>query len=237
MKKQTVIIVLFFLLFSNVIQAQVKPFRFGFKLAPNMAWLSPDSKDYKIDGAGMGFSWGFVSDFALTENYFIETGFNMDYLNTKLKYPHNQAIETSPGVFDTITGLLKRRYRLQYLDIPLALKMRTNQFGKMAFFGMIGLSTSFNIRAKAEDEFKYQTSSEQTISSDNDIKDGTRFIKEALLLGLGTEYFIDSSTSIMLGISFNNGFTNILDGKNSVDNTVEEKASLSFFELNLGVIF
>ncbi|MCD4746226.1 MAG: PorT family protein [Bacteroidales bacterium] len=233
MKKYIIVLVaaFFFILKSDF--AQVKPFRLGFKLAPNLAWITPDSKDYKADGSVIGFSWGFISDFSLTENYFFETGFNVCYINGKLKYPDEQIISD-----DTVTGALKRKYNLRYLEIPLTLKMRTNKFGSFAFYGLIGLGSSFNIRAKAKDEFTYDTGSiEGSTDTDDDIKNDIKFMKESLIVGLGFEFFIDNSTSIIAGISFNNGFTNILKGENNVDPNIEQKAIPHYFEFNLGVIF
>ena len=55
------------LLFSAIIAlqgiTQEKPFRFGFKVAPNLAWIAPDSEGYENDGAVMGFSWGLTGRF------------------------------------------------------------------------------------------------------------------------------------------------------------------------------
>ncbi len=66
------------LLISHIAISQIKPFRFGLKLAPNIGWISPDSEDYESDGSVPGFSWGFISDFTITENYFVATGFNVN---------------------------------------------------------------------------------------------------------------------------------------------------------------
>jgi len=38
-------------------------------------------------------------------------------------------------------------------------------------------------------------------------------------------------------LTFNNGFTNVLTGKNSVDPSISEKANLNFFELAFSVLF
>ena len=113
--------------------SQDKPFRFGFKAAPNISWIAPDSKDYESDGIKMGFSWGLLAEFTLTENYFVKTGFSMDYLNGKLQLPYTK---------EEVPVTLNRTYHLRYLEIPLSLKMRTNKFGKTAYFGEIGIWNS-----------------------------------------------------------------------------------------------
>ena len=206
--------------------SQDKPFRFGFKAAPNISWIAPDSKDYESDGIKMGFSWGLLADFALAENYFIKTGFSMDYMNAKLQFPF--ATETD-------TGMMNRTYHLRYLEIPLTLKMRTNKFGKTAYFGELGFGTAFNIRAKSDDEFEPDNGSRST--SEKDVKDDIALFKESLIVGAGLEYFLDESTSLVFELSFHNGLTNILTGENTKDATIKQNGILYCFQFNVGIIF
>ncbi len=218
------------LLFSAIIElqgiTQEKPFRFGFKVAPNLAWIAPDSEGYDNDGAVMGFSWGLLADFALAENYFVKTGFSMDYLNGKLEFPY---------LNDTVPGMMNRTYHLRYIEIPLTLKMRTNKFGKKAFFGEIGFGTSFNIRAKSDDEFQPDTGTKTT--SEKDINDEIALFKESLIVGAGMEYFLDESTSLVFELSFHNGLTNILTDYNTRYPDVKQNGKLNYFQLNIGLIF
>ncbi|MBN1337908.1 MAG: PorT family protein [Bacteroidales bacterium] len=215
---------------------QVKPFRFGFKLAPDISWLFPDSEGYSSDGSTLGFTWGFLSDFALTENYFVSTGFGMDYMGGKLEYPH--ALMLGQDTLLT-TGELSRKYKFRNLEVPLTLKMRTNKFGSISYFGKIGFGTSFNIKSKADDEFAYYINTQKKTEdfNDVDIKDEITFMRASMIFGAGIEYFIDESTSLILGIDFNSGLTNVLKNENVVDPGVEQKANLNYFQLNIGVLF
>ena len=213
---------------------QVKPFRFGVRVAPNIAWLSPDSKNYENEGAVPGFSWGFLADITLTENYFVKTGFSLDYLNAKMSYPHQQIIDDIVSAYTL--GTMQRKYNLRYLEIPITLKMRTNQFGKMAFYGEIGFGTSFNLKARSQDEF-FPEDGSPSDQTENDIKDEITLVKGSLIVGAGLEFFIDESTSIVTSLTFNNGLTNILKGENSVDTSITQRANLSYFQLNIGIMF
>lgn len=235
MKRATILIVIVLLLRVEGI-SQVKPFRFGVKIAPNLAWLSPDSKDYEKDGTGLGFAWGFVADITLADNYFIKTGFNINYLNGKLIYPHLKKLsETAP---DFTTGELSRKYNLRYLEFPVIMKLRTNQFGKIAYFGEIGLATAIKLKATAKDDFTYVNNNVNTVlQSEEDIDDEIRRFSGSLLVGGGLEYFIDGSTSLFVCVNFNNGLNNILKGNNRIDQTLKQKANLNFLQLNIGVMF
>ncbi|OYT16111.1 MAG: hypothetical protein B7C24_09475 [Bacteroidetes bacterium 4572_77] len=212
-------------------KAQQKPFKFGFKLAPAISWLSPDSKHYENDGNAFTFAWGFVADITLMEHYYVNTGFNVSYFQANLKYDHQNQ--------DTIAskGIMHRTYNLRYIEVPITFKMKTNELvDKFKFFGLIGINTGINIRAKADEYFK--NSSTYGYQDDNiDIKDETALFKASLIVGAGAEYVIDESLSLIIGINFNNGFTNVLKGNNTAYPDIEAKAIPYYFELNLGVIF
>ena len=225
-----VFILLFILVLGVNCYSQVKPFRFGVTVAPNLAWISPDTKEYKNDGNQMGFSWGFIADVTLTENYFFKTGINMDYLNVQLEY--SDSIMT---LTDSVSGIMHRKHKLQYLEVPLTIKMRTNQFGKIAYYGEIGLGTAFNLKAKSKDEF-FPKDDQNSINFEEDIKDDITFMKESLIFGAGLEYFIDNSTSIIIEVTFHNGLSNILKGENKIS-LETQRAHLHYFQLNVGIMF
>jgi hypothetical protein len=207
--------------------SQEKGFRFGIKVAPNIAWIAPDAEGYENDGSVMGFSAGFIADIGLADNYSINTGINYDYLNGKLKFPFATTADT---------GTMYRKYNLRYVELPLTIKMRTNKFGDIAYFGELGVGTAFNVRAKSQDEFKLDNGA--VISDDdNDVSKEIALVKESLIIGAGAEYFIDESTSLFLQLTFNAGLTNILTGNNSRSTDISQKGKLYDLQLSIGVLF
>lgn len=228
------LVFLVLLLLASEGYTQVKPFRFGVKAAPNLAWMAPDSKDYDNEGAQPGFSWGFLADITLTDNYFVKTGFSVDYLNGKLSYPHQEILDEVAGTYTQ--GSLFRKYNLRYLEIPVTLKMRTNQFGNTAFFGEIGFGTSFNLKARAKDEF-VPNDGTPPLESENNIKDDIKLVKGSLIVGAGIEYFLNESNSLVGSVTYNNGLTNILNGNNAVDTEEKQRAIINYFQLNVGILF
>lgn len=236
MKRIIVLIMFLSIMLPQVSHAQVKPFRFGLKVAPNVGWISPDSDEYERDGSVAGFSWGFISDFAITENYYVGTGFNINYLNGKYSFPYMTTV-TEPDSMD-VTGTITRKAKLRYIDLPITLKMKTNKFDQLQVYGQIGFSLGFNIKAKAEDNFRYQLDNEYvTDDHEHDITEEITLLKGSLVLGGGIEYYIDNSTSIIAGITYYNGISNILKDYNTANPAVKQKATAHFIELTLGVIF
>lgn len=230
MKKNILIILVFLFISTSIAQAQQKPFVFGFKAGPNFGWMKPDSKGYESMGLKVGFSWGFIADFFLMENYGIATGFDVVFLNGGIKMPYQDVV----GI-DTITGSLSREYKLKYIQIPISFKMRTNELGKFKIFGQIGLGTNFLIGAKSKDEFTIDNGTVEP--AEEDIYDDIAFMRMALILGAGVEYNLGGSTSLFLGITYNNGFLDVLKGENTVDDNINNKAFANYISLDIGIVF
>ena len=226
--KKTIIII-FFLVFTIFVKdslSQNKPFLFGFNVAPNIGWMKPDATGYKNDGTKTGFSWGFTTQFYLMENYFIVTGFDVNY------YPHT-IIDAQDS--SLINGTLYRNYKLKYVKIPLELKMMTKEFGKARFFGKIGLGTSFLIDADAKDEFNSAKTGIE--KSEKDIQSEVKILRESLILGFGVDYNLGGSTILTVGLTFDNGFIDVLKDQNTIDPSIKNNAINNFVELNIGILF
>jgi hypothetical protein len=224
--KTKITLVTLFAMVALAANAQFPPYYFGLKAAPQISWMKPNADTYESSGVKAGFSWGFIAEFNFTENHCIATGFNMIFNGGKLKFPALQGEET---------GTMIRDYALKYIEIPLTLKMRTNDINNMRYFGRIGLGTAFNIGSKKTDEFTNSDGEKTTFPKAN--YDKTSFARESLIIGAGVEYEIAEGPKLGAEITFNNGFTNILQEKNSVNTSLQEKATPNFIELALSVIF
>jgi hypothetical protein len=206
-------------------------FRFGLKAAPSLSWMRPETRGYESEGVKLGFTYGVISDFSLGEFYAVSTGLQISSFGGKLKFPHRH---------DTFgDGERTREYSLRYLEIPLLLKMHTQEIGYITYFGQFGFSPGMNLRAYADDRSRYQPigASPITITDDEvDIKGETPFFRLALVVGLGMEYSLGGRTALLGGLTFNNGFTNVLKGNNPVTGR-KQSAVTNYLELTLGVMF
>ncbi|MCX6278575.1 MAG: porin family protein [Bacteroidetes bacterium] len=207
------------------------PMKLGLKVAPNIGWMSPGTKGYTNDGARVGATVGFVSDFYFAENYALSTGFNFQFLNGKLRYSDSLMVEGSAGLQD---GEVFRKYNFLYLEIPVMIKMQTKKFGKLSYFGQIGIGTGFRIKTTVKEHFELTKGG--AVDQQYDFNGGTTLIRESILVGIGCEYHLDESSRIMFGISYSNGLNNILTGENYKSNLVE-KSLLNYVEVNIGFLF
>ena len=214
--------------------------RFGLKLAPNMAWQRPDTKGLSSNGSKLGYTFGLNVEFPVGSNgnYRFATGLMLNNVGGILKQDYTY---TQPGTTTPLTKELEQDMSLRYVELPLTMKLMTNEIGYIRYFGLIGFGTAFNIRAKGDIEvpvFDPNNSASVTGFStleDEDIKDDIQSFKASLIIGGGMEYNFSGSTSILIGVNYNNGFSNTLNDLQV--NGKDAKSFQDYLELNLGVFF
>ena len=172
--KHKIIILITFLLITFQGITQVKPFRFGVKLAPNLSWMSTDTEGYESDGMQMGFSWGFLADITLTENYFVKTGYKgtlEDYI---------KLMDTNPeAVKDTYAYFQKTGYKGSEEDEDVTIGMNMNwlnvpvlavfDLGVIKVFGGPYFDIFLNGTMKFESTYAGETIDEETDIESEDI--------------------------------------------------------------------
>lgn len=244
MKKTTALICL--LVISSLIYSQdnSKKFQLGFHFSPNVSWLTADSETLESDGAKIGFSYGVIADFNIADNYAISTGVNLLTSGVKMNYPDFQEVNSSSTVEES--GRTSTNLRFRYVQIPLLLKLKTNQIGYMRYFGQFGFGAGFAYDSAGDTDFDYSGASGTTSKEDVNFDDMTNFFRASLIVGLGAEYNISGNTSLLFGLSYDNGLTNIFsdDGYNedANGNAVKPKdKTIKGFNnsivLNLGILF
>jgi len=232
--------------------------RFGLSASPNFGWLSPNIKGFDKSGleSRIGFGYGAMMDvkFSDSPNYLFSTGFNITSHGGGLIEPWDTVIYESQDTLQFF-GKLDRTYRLQYVQIPLLLKMRTNQIGYMTYFGAIGLDVGLRTRARANDDYKWINDVGPSDQDDLDIKNRVNFVKLGLNLTLGGEYNLSGNTNLYVGLGWHNAFTNIFrnkdfnriyepdkDGDPKLLNgqpipSQQKKAIANYVSLDLGIFF
>jgi len=216
-----------FILFTATLSlsAQHKPYQFGFKLSGNIGWYNSYEDNYQSNGIKAGFSWGFVSDIFLMENYSIITGVEMLFLNGTLNYPY-ATFENN----DSINGTMSNKFNNKYLEIPVVFTMKTNEIKGLRYFGQIGAGLGILLNAKEEGTFNGETL--KSINSDM-----FRLFRGSFIIGAGVEYPIDGSTYLRVGLQYNNNFNNILKGNNTLYTSIKNEGRVDYLELNVNILF
>lgn len=193
-------------------------FRLGLTAHPTIGWVKPETG--KSNSVALGFSYGLLADFNFAENYAFATGLTITTINGKSTevnvppYYDGSATQTAYAL----------KYKLQYIEIPLTVKLKTDKMGEVKWYGQFGLSNGFNIGAKQSAE----VDGKELVSNQN-ISKQINFYRAGLIVGAGGEFDIADHTSITAGLTFNNGFTDISDNSRKVRN--------HYIGINFGVFF
>lgn len=209
-----------------------------------MAWLKPDTKGLDRDGSKLGFSYGIVTEFNFQKNYAFVTGLQITYRGGKLSYQYND---------NALNPEFDYNLNLQFIEIPIALKMKTNEFGKIRYFGQFGLDPGFLINAKVDQSLVSPGTAVPpyyTVDTEynEEFKDYMNSFNLSMIIAAGLEYKISGSTVLFGSIEFNNGFVDILgdvqqpiiednDPNTKLPREVTWSGVSNFFALNLGVLF
>ncbi len=191
-----------------------RPFRFGLKASPNIGWLKPETNGYKYNGLSLGFSYGIMTDIALgTNNYAFSTGIEVAYFGGRVAHPNFVRVDNTSYVGNSAFS-----YNMQYLNIPLHLKLKTNEIGYLTYFAHFGVDAGMKLKSNANIEHTLAGSVGQFSYSEKkvDVSEHIRLFRPAMCIGIGTEYNISGNTSLLIGASFHNGFANIFNSKKTV---------------------
>ena len=236
MKKLAASFVLILMVVNAFAQSDSK-LHFGLKAAPSLAWMRSDSKDFESDGSRFGFIYGLVTEFNFADHYAFATGIDITYRGGKSKSIITNVVRNTANTADSITSTstFSTTYSIQYIELPLTLKLKTNEIGYLTYYLQAGVAPGINIRAR----LKYSSTTQTTIggttltSSDEDsginIKENINNLNFSMIIGGGIEYTISGSTVLLAGIQFNNGFLDVFDS--------DIKVNSNYLALTIAVLF
>ena len=203
-------------------------FHFGIKAQPALAWFNvdaPDGVSLKSDGLPFGFGYGLITDFGFSDHYSFSTGLEVVYRGGKTLLSNKD----SYGRVSTTSN----KYSLQFIELPITLKLRTNEIGYMTYFFQAGFSPGYAIRTKSDITTNNNgvTNTKTRVDVGSDINE----FNMSMIIAAGAEYNISGNTSLLFGLTFNNGFLDLLDDTQYIGRKV--KGTSNFLSLTAGIMF
>lgn len=217
--------------------------RFGFQMSPSFSWLSAANTTVNSAGTNLGLKLGMIGEYYFQENYAVTSGlgFHFNAGGTQLREFGGTYWTKSdlPSVLDTMPANVKLKYSIQYVEVPVGLKMKTREFGFFSFFIHPQLTFGFKSQARGQVH-----NSETSLDPEDkyDIRKEVNGLNMSWGLDFGSEYGISESTNLVFGVGFQNGFTDVTDdnGKEFTASGVsdaDEKTSAKNITVRLGIIF
>ena len=219
-------ILLISLMISLIPQKSVsQEIQIGLYTEPLISWFSSDTDLSVNDGARPGLAFGLTYDRYFARNYAFSSGISIINASGRLSYSDTLLIrfknsETELNAGDNIT------YRIQYLSVPLGIKLKTNQIGYMTFFANTGISPKVIIGGKGDMPSK-------NIEKVN-VTEELRLFNLGYYITIGTEYSLGGRTAIVLGISYEDNF---MDVTKDYAGQPEDKISHHMLRFRIGLNF
>ena len=187
---------------SLSVSAQNNGFSFGFKVGPGFDWTGSTTGAAVSKGARVGMGLGVIAEYYFADNYAVVTGVNVNLLRGHYSFKE--------GTLDTVTNNLRtfdvdRYYKSTVYEIPIMLKMVTNELGELPLrvYAQVGAGIGYAQNVKVKDS--YQGYSSETYGPSN--KEYSNF-RTSLKIGAGAQYALDESTRLFAGVYFSHDFIN-----------------------------
>jgi hypothetical protein len=212
---------IFLLILFPVISYAQQIISFGIHADPVISWFSTDISKVKNDGARPGFSFGLTFNRYFTPNYSFSTGISLVNAGGRLVSSDTTVINFSNFKSTVLPGN-PVVYKIQYLVIPIGLKLQTNHIGYLRFFSDLGLDPKIVVSRKADIPYL-------RISGEN-ASDELRMFNLSYHIAGGIEYLLGGTTALVLGLHFDNNFLDITkdNGKQPSDNVSHKMLSFRF---------
>ena len=192
MFKKIIIAVVLFLATSSVFG---QFFRFGVLFDPTVTWLRSDVKTITRDKARIGLDIGMTADYFFSRNYAFSSGISLYNTGGTLKYINGITLHTKDEKV-TIEPGGKVKYMVQYVKIPVAMKFKTVEIGRITYSANLGFDPMIRVSTRVN---YYEVKNEKATNE-------TKFFNLGCHFGGGAQYSLGGDASIFAGLSFMNTF-------------------------------
>jgi len=217
---------LFFAYIScGTIQAQQR-IVLGLHVDPVISWFSSDVAVTQNSGARPGFNFGLTFNKYFTSNYAFSTGISLQNAGGRLISNTSQPTILQLSKPTTVASGESVIYKIQYLSVPLGLKLQANRIGYITFFSDIGIDPKIVVAGKVDIPYL-------SISNERAINELNVFNLSYHIMA-GMEYQLTGNNSFIIGFGFEKALFDITrDNGDQPSNVVLQKL-LSF---RLGMTF
>lgn len=180
----------------QIAQAQIEV---GIMFAPNISinridGVDKDGKvsDFVVDKnqAGMRFSAGPTVDLFLSDNIAVSTGVFFTLKRSSVTFSYDSS---GSSTFDPVVNI-------QYVQIPVALKMYTNEI-------MSRTKLYFKLGGTLDTRIAENLQNDQDVNFDEEF---SRLLDAGLYLGAGIEKGIGKSNKVFAAVTYNRGLINVI---------------------------
>lgn len=230
MKKIVLIVMLGFMFSIINAQSNAQKVRVGITASPAISWFKGADKNVSSGKVRMGLEYGLLLNINLAknqENYVLETGVTGVLIGGNAVYDTLVYPSDSLGYRNGVDA----RFKMQYVNIPVSLKLKTNQIGYITYYGQVGFVPGFKVGSRVDsDALGYEN---EKLDKNNETVFTSPLFALGLNVGGGIEYALNDRTALLLGVNFVNNFTNGI----KVKTEDKDKQAFKYVLLRAGILF
>ncbi len=226
----------------GILTSYAQDIKLGFQFSPTISWMTTNDNQIVNSGSNVGLKFGLIAENYFQENYAITSGLNLlinqgGTLNHGIGGNFFPTSELSDTLYNNIAANENITRKFQMVEIPLGIKLRTNQFGYLRYYGEI----PFLLHIKTQARGNFLDTTKENITPD------TGILNFSWGIGGGAEYSIADQTAIVAGIYFHNGLIDMTQNRRTqlrdeatgllTDEQEDSKAVISGLTFRLGVMF
>lgn len=202
--------------------------KLGIHFDPLISWFTTQSYDVRNDGPVPGFSFGLTYNSYFGRNYSFSSGIRI--INAGGRLICNEATTFEIRNFDreivNVDPYEPIIYRVNYISVPLGVKLETDQLGYGKVFADLGFDPKIMVLGTA-------AIPSINVRSDNAMAE-LRKINLGWHIMAGFEYPLGTSNDLTMGIGFENNF---LDATRDIGNQPWDIVSNKILSFRIGVAF
>lgn len=224
----------------GTLSGQLERWRFGFQASPSLSWMSANDKLINSSGTNLGIRIGTTAEYYLNENYVLTTGLQLHF-NHGGQLLHDEGGDLWPDAdlssdeYSALPNGVKLRYHLQYLEIPISFRMRTNEIGYWRFFAEAPI-LQLNILTRARGDIEGPS---VAMSLGEEIREEVRLLGISYGFGVGGEYSLTEHISLITGLFYHRIFTDVTsdNGRKFSGEAEDSRGTPGAVVLKAGILF
>jgi len=224
--------------------------RFGLFIGVGSSWLNPKSstqEEYSLSNAGgrPAFAFGLNAERVLNERYAVYSGIGVEWEGGQVLANLSNG-QTAPDT--TYASRMDVTYKMQYIRVPLGLKLKAANIANLRIFGLIGADAGVLISKRTDIDRQFYDGVAGTFSatdSEVDTKNSATVpFNLGYQIGIGAEYDITDNNAVYFKVLYRNGLIDVtnpdgLIGTGNMDNYKFKDGNVAsnMFGIRVGYFF
>lgn len=197
---------------------------------PVISWMGSNASEYQGEGAKAGFDIGLNVLHFFAENYAVSSGISFISAGGRQSVTEDHFMVFT-NLKPIVTAGDEIKYNLHYMNIPLGVRLQTNQIGYLTYFTDIG----FDIRMLLKSTVDLPKRDQGPIKNEN-AKNEVYGMNAGWHITVGIEYELGIETSLIAGLGFGQDFFDFTKDLKDA-NQPKDRSGLRMVKFRLGVKF